>query len=124
MQTVASVKEGAFDAWSESELKSYLESYGVVRVSTLPADTPSLLVWNDAILTGHQPVPQGSTIDSLRAEARKQFTYWKYGTRTPGETLVAKLSESFWNTFDWFSGQVNKGAQAAQEAAKNLRQEL
>lgn len=63
-------------------------------------------------------------MDSLRADARKQYTYWKYGTSTPGETFVAKLTESLWGTWGWVSEQIGMGAQAAQQAAKNLRAEL
>ena len=69
-------------------------------------------------------MPQTSNVDSLRAEARKQYTYWKYGTSTPAETLVAKLSEGLWDTWGWVTEQVGKGSRAAQQAAKNLRQEL
>lgn len=98
-QTATDAKSNAFDTWSESELKSYLDSCGI-------------------------PTPQGTKIDSLRAEARKQYTYWKYGTNSPTETVYAKLSEGLWGTLGWFSNQVGGAASAAQQAAKNLRQEL
>lgn len=49
------VKDYTFDTWSDSELKAYLDSYGV-------------------------PVPQMSTRDELKAYARKQATYFRYGT--------------------------------------------
>lgn len=71
-----------------------------------------------------QSVPQTSTVDSLRAEARKQYTYWKYGTSTPSETFIAKLSESLRDTWDWVSEQMGRSSQAAQQVVKNLRQEL
>lgn len=48
-------KDTAFDTWSDSELKAYLDSYGV-------------------------PVLQGSTTNELKAYARKQATYFRYGT--------------------------------------------
>lgn len=98
-KTGEDAKNNAFETWSESELKSYLDSYGI-------------------------PVYQTSTVDSLRAEARKQYTYWKYGTSTPGGTLAAKVSESIWGTIGWLADLVGQGSQAAQDAAKNMRQEL
>jgi hypothetical protein len=48
-------KDYTFDTWSDSELKAYLDSYGI-------------------------PVPQTSTKDELKAYARKQATYFRYGT--------------------------------------------
>lgn len=48
-------KDSAFDTWSDSELKAYLDSYGV-------------------------RVPQGSKTNELKAYARKQRTYFRYGT--------------------------------------------
>ncbi|CAI4211987.1 unnamed protein product [Parascedosporium putredinis] len=98
-QATATAKANAFDTWSESDLKPYLESYGI-------------------------PVPQGSTLDQLRAEARKQFTYYRYGTSSPSGTILAKLGESFRTTWDWVAKQISKGTQAAGDAAEELRQEL
>lgn len=63
-------------------------------------------------------------MDQLRAEARKQFTYYRYGTSSPSGTILAKLGESFRNTWDWVAKQINKGTQAAGNAAEELRQEL
>jgi len=48
-------KDSMFDTWSDSELKSYLDSYGV-------------------------PVPQGTKSNELKAYARRQATYFRYGT--------------------------------------------
>jgi Putative nuclear envelope organisation protein len=48
-------KDSAFDTWSDSELKAYLDSYGV-------------------------PVPQGTKTNELRAYARRQATHFRYGT--------------------------------------------
>lgn len=71
-----------------------------------------------------QPVPQGSTVDQLRAEARKQFTYYRYGTSSPSGTILAKLGESFRTTWDWVAKQISKGAQVAGDTAEEIRQEL
>ncbi|GKT83964.1 MSC1 protein [Colletotrichum tofieldiae] len=95
-QATDSVKSNLFDTWSESELKSYLDSYGV-------------------------DVPQGSTVDELRAYARKQYTYFKYGTSTPSETLYAKIAENAKGTWNWVANQVGLGADAAQKKAADTK---
>ncbi|EHK26961.1 uncharacterized protein TRIVIDRAFT_72979 [Trichoderma virens Gv29-8] len=90
----AAAKHNAFDTWSESELKAYLDSYGV-------------------------PVPQGSKIDELRAEARKQSTYFRYGSSSPGGTVFAKLGETARDSWNWIAEQLHLGSEAArQEAAE------
>ncbi|ERT01433.1 MSC1 protein [Sporothrix schenckii 1099-18] len=89
-------KNGVFDTWSESEIKAYLDSYGI-------------------------PVPQGSTVNELRAFARQQATYFRYGTTTPTSTLFAKASESFWNSVDWIKAQIQLGSSYAQEKAGEYR---
>ncbi|KAF3766723.1 hypothetical protein M406DRAFT_287649 [Cryphonectria parasitica EP155] len=94
-----SAKSSAFDTWSESDLKSYLDSYGVA-------------------------VPQGSTIDQLRAYARKQSTYWRYGTNSPSETLFAKISETVRGTWQWVADQFNAGADAAQKTAGDAKEKV
>ncbi|KJZ69643.1 hypothetical protein HIM_10959 [Hirsutella minnesotensis 3608] len=105
-----SVKKSAFDTWTDTELKSYLDSYGV-------------------------PVPQGSTTEELKALARKQSTYFRYGTSSPPETFFAKLGESARDGWNWDSHQLNLGGQAAKEKvaeaqtsaeakAKKVREEL
>ncbi|OBT61896.1 hypothetical protein VE03_08749 [Pseudogymnoascus sp. 23342-1-I1] len=84
-----SAKASTFDTWSDSELKAYLDTFGV-------------------------PVPQGSTTNELRAWARNQANWFRHGTTTPQGTLLAKLKE----TFDWAYNQivvgVKNGIQAAQ----------
>ncbi|KAK3688343.1 hypothetical protein B0T22DRAFT_439897 [Podospora appendiculata] len=87
-----SAKTSTFETWSESELKSYLDSYGI-------------------------PVPQGSTVNELRALARRQWTYFKYGTSSPTETIFAKIGENVKGGWDWVMGQLNLGAEAAKKKA-------
>lgn len=98
-----SAKSTAFDTWSESDLKSYLDSYGV-------------------------PVPQGSTADQLRAYARKQSTYWRYGTNSPSSTAYAKLSQSVLGTWDWVLSNLGAGKRVAEKTAadgkKHVKEEL
>ena len=101
-----SAKESLFDTWSESELKAYLDSYGV-------------------------PVPQGSTVNELRALARRQYTYFKYGTSSPSSTAYAKIKEVLLNGWQWVANQLKLGSEAARDkaaeqekAAKKAHQEL
>lgn len=91
-------KAGLFDTWSESELKSYLDSYGI-------------------------PVPQGSEINELRALARRQYTYFKYGTTSPTETLLAKVRESVQSGWDWVAGQLRLGSDEAKKKAEEVEAE-
>jgi hypothetical protein len=91
-------KAGLFDTWSESELKAYLDSYGI-------------------------PVPQGSEINELRALARRQYTYFKYGTTSPTETLLAKVRESVQSGWDWVAGQLRLGSDAAKKTAEEVEAE-
>ncbi|KAK4200342.1 hypothetical protein QBC40DRAFT_71196 [Triangularia verruculosa] len=89
-------KAVTFDTWSESELKAYLDSYGI-------------------------PVPQGSTLNELRALARRQWTYFKYGTSSPSETIFAKIKENVLSGWDWVTGQVMAGSDAAKKKAEEGR---
>lgn len=90
-----SAKASTFDTWSESDLKAYLDSYGI-------------------------PVPQGSTVNELRALARRQWTYFKYGTSTPSGTVLAKIGENAKATWDWVMAQLNIGTEAAQKKAAEV----
>ncbi|KFH42845.1 Stress response protein-like protein [Hapsidospora chrysogenum ATCC 11550] len=88
----ASAKHDTFDTWTESELKAYLDSYGIL-------------------------VPQGSKIEDLKAEARKQATYFKYGTSSSGGTILAKLEEAAKGGWEWVASQLNLGSEAAKQKA-------
>jgi len=81
-------KDSAFDTWSESELKNYLDSYGF-------------------------NVPQGSTKNELIAWARNQRNWFQYGTTTPQGTLWAK----FQNGAQWVLDQFSIGAAAGRKQA-------
>ncbi|CAK7562460.1 MAG: hypothetical protein SEPTF4163_000305 [Sporothrix epigloea] len=94
-----SAKDNFFDTWSDSEIKAYLDSYGI-------------------------PVPQGSTTNELRAFARQQATYFRYGTSSPSGTLFAKASEGFWNSLDWAKAQIGIGADYAREKAGVYRKKV
>ncbi|KAK8070046.1 hypothetical protein PG994_006662 [Apiospora phragmitis] len=93
------VKQSTFETWSESELKSYLDSYGV-------------------------PVPQGTQLNELRALARRQSTYFKYGTSGPTGTAFAKLSGAVKDGFEWVKEQLGTGSEAAKQKAQDVKEEL
>lgn len=111
-------KNNVFDTWSESEIKAYLDSYGIVCAMSTVCDPPSYLSVANSPL---QPAPQGSTINELRAFARQQATYFRYGTTSPAATLFAKASEGFWNSVDWVKAQIQIGSKLAQEKAETYR---
>ncbi|KAI1804887.1 hypothetical protein F4811DRAFT_552381 [Daldinia bambusicola] len=98
-QATEAAKKSTFDTWSESELKAYLDSYGV-------------------------PVPQGSTLNELRAEARKQSTYFKYGTSNPATTAFAKIGEGVNNAYQWVMGHLTAGSEVAKKKAGEVKEEL
>lgn len=75
------VKDTTFDTWSDSELKSYLDSYGV-------------------------PNYQGSTKNQLRAEAKKQAMYFRYGTSSPQGTILERVKDGL----QWVLSQIQGGA--------------
>ncbi|ATY66293.1 Stress-responsive Ish1 [Cordyceps militaris] len=83
-------KDKVFEAWSESDLKAYLDSYGI-------------------------PVPQGSKADQMKALARKQWTFFKYGTTTPHGTLLAQVEDILANGLSWLQKQIRAGSEAAKE---------
>lgn len=83
-----SAKDTAFDTWSDSDLKAYLDTYGV-------------------------PVPQGSTSNQLKAWARNQSNYFRYGTTTPQGTLWVKLQQGA----QWVMNQLSIGAAAGRKQA-------
>jgi len=77
-------KDTSFDTWSDSDLKSYLDSYGV-------------------------PNYQGSTTNQLRAEAKKHANYFRYGTSTPSGTIFERLRSGL----QYLLGQGSSSASSA-----------
>jgi hypothetical protein len=74
-------KDSTFDTWSQSDLKSYLDTYGV-------------------------PTYQGSKLNELKAEAKKQSTFFRYGTSTPQTSIFERLK----NSASWMMQQLKIGA--------------
>lgn len=93
-QQTDSAKDSVFDTWSDSDLKSYLDSYGV-------------------------PNYQGSTTNELRAAAKKQYSYFKYGTSSPSETIFERVKSGLY----WLYSQALGGAQAGSAAAQSAASE-
>ena len=81
-----------------------------------------------ALLTAPQPAHQGSTQNELRAQARKHYTYFKYGTTNPTDTILAKLGESLKDGYQWVMNMISSGSERAKQEAKErgekLREEL
>lgn len=81
-------KDSTFDTWSESDLKSYLDTYGV-------------------------PNYQGSTTNEMRAMARRNANYFRYGTSTPQEGFFARIQ----GNFQWVLSQLKLGASSGSKEA-------
>lgn len=96
-QATGDAKDTTFDTWSHSDLKAYLDSYGI-------------------------PVYQGSTLNELRAAARRNAEYFRYGTSNPQDTLYAKLQDAT----QWLMDQLKIGASSGrahgQEAAGKVKE--
>lgn len=76
-----SAKDATFDTWAQSDLKSYLDTYGI-------------------------PTYQGSNINELKAQAKKQSTYFRYGTSTPQGSIFERMKDGV----SWVLQQVKLGA--------------
>ena len=81
-------KDITFDSWSESELKSYLDSYGVSNY-------------------------QGSSTNELRALARRNANYFRYGTSTPQQGFFARIQGGA----QWVLSQLKIGASSGSQEA-------
>jgi len=90
-------KDSAFDTWSESELKNYLDSYGF-------------------------KVPQGSTKNQLIAYARNQRNYFQYGTTTPQGTLWVKLQEGAQWVWDMLGVGAASGRYQGEKVADSVKE--
>ncbi|OJJ85677.1 double-strand break repair enhancer MSC1 [Aspergillus glaucus CBS 516.65] len=95
-QATQTAKDDTFDTWSHSELKAYLDSFGI-------------------------PVYQGSNANELKATARRNSQYFKYGTTSSQGTLYAKLQD----TYQWLLDQLKIGASSGrvqgQEVAEKAK---
>lgn len=96
-KATGTAKETTFDKWSHSDIKKYLDSYGI-------------------------PVYQGSNINELRAAARRQSTYFKYGTTSPSDTIYAKVMDTVYWALDQLKLGASSGRAHGQEAAEKVRE--
>lgn len=87
------VKDSTFDTWSDSEIKSYLDSYGIKNY-------------------------QGSTTNELKAMARRNAQYFRHGTNTPGAGIFASLQ----NGAQWILDQLKIGAASGRKEAESQGQ--
>jgi hypothetical protein len=98
-QATGTAKDATFDEWSQSELKRYLDNYGI-------------------------PTYQGSSINELRAAARRNAQYFKYGTTNPQDTIYAKIMD----TLHWAVEQLKIGAASGRaqgsEAAEKVQKKV
>ena len=83
------VKDNTFDSWSDSDLKNYLDSYGI---STY----------------------QGSTTNELKAMVRRNANYFRYGSSSPGGTWWAKIQDNA----QWVLDQLKIGASSGRKEAE------
>jgi hypothetical protein len=95
----ASAKGCAFDSWTQSELKAYLDSCGV-------------------------QVPQGSKLEKLKALARQHSTYFRFGTTSPSGTILAKIEDAVTQWWKWAMTQLEVGRETAQEKVKIAKEDL
>ncbi|KAJ5760773.1 hypothetical protein N7520_007929 [Penicillium odoratum] len=96
-RATGSIKDTTFEQWSQSDLKKYLDSYGI-------------------------PVYQGSNINELRAAARRHATYFKYGTNSPQDTIYAKVVDTLQWAFEQLKIGASSGRVQGQEAAEKVRE--
>ena len=82
------VKDATFDTWSDSELKSYLDSYGIKNY-------------------------QGSNTNELKALARRNAQYFRHGTNTPGYGIFAQIQSGA----QWVLDQLKIGAASGRKEA-------
>jgi hypothetical protein len=93
-QATGAAKDATFDQWSQSELKKYLDNYGI-------------------------PTYQGSSVNELRAAARRNAQYFKYGTTNPQDTIYARVMDTLqWAVEQLKIGAVSGRAQGSEAAEK------
>jgi len=96
-QATSTVKSGTFDTWSDSELKNYLDSYGVKTY-------------------------QGSTRNEIIAKARRCSHVFQTGWVQ--ESAWQRFQRQLWGALGFASKKVEDGASATAEKAEKNKQEL
>ncbi|RMZ80824.1 hypothetical protein DV737_g2870, partial [Chaetothyriales sp. CBS 132003] len=97
----SAARRDLFDTWSESDLKKYLDSFGV-----------------------HSQ--KSSTIDELRDEARKQAAFFRYGTASSHASIVDQIKANaqwlvaqFQSAIAQFQGAVASGSSEASKSVSS-----
>ncbi|KAF8420594.1 putative stress response protein ish1 [Tirmania nivea] len=95
-----SVRQNSFERWSDSDLKNYLDSYGIKTY-------------------------QGTTRNEMLAKARRaQHLFW-YGTATPTETMYEKVKNGagwLYNRVAMTLGFAGEKAEGAADSARESAQ--
>lgn len=96
-----SIKGYAYDTWSETDLKAYLDSYGV-------------------------PVPQGGTKDELVAAARRNGHYFSSGQTGPvaGSGLVQLAHDGVLGLFNFIKSAMGPAVDDATQKAVDVKEEV
>ena len=104
-----------FNAWtwddlSYENLKNYLANSG---------DAAAKKAGESASATREDLVKAAQDAYASASSAKKQSTYFKYGTSGPVDTAFAKIGESVKGAYQWVIGQLGAGAHEAKQKAKN-----
>ncbi|RPB28731.1 hypothetical protein L211DRAFT_818628 [Terfezia boudieri ATCC MYA-4762] len=92
-----SAKQNTFETWSDSDLKNYLDSYGIKTY-------------------------QGTTRNELLAKARRaQHLFW-YGTATPTETMYEKVKNGAGWLYNQVAMRLGLAGRQAEKAADSVRE--
>merc|ERR1711939_629676 len=107
-----------FDTWTVDNLRKYLESHGKKAKKYANANRDELLKQaQDQYASASKsyldsygvPNYQGSTTNELRALAKKQANYFRYGTTSPTGSIFEQIKSSF----QWLLGQARGTAASA-----------
>ncbi|QSS64714.1 stress response protein ish1, conidia-enriched transcript [Histoplasma capsulatum] len=96
-QQVSSTKDAAFDTWSRVDLEKYIDSYGLKGYKT----------WD---------------IDKLRAEARRNANFFRYGELAQEATLVSRLEGGIQWVLDQLKIGMLSGRREGERVADNIKE--
>ena len=97
-QVTQAPKANTFDTWSQSELKHFLDSYGI-------------------------PVYQGSNLNELKAQAHKQATFFHYGASSPSGALFARIQDSVYWALDQLKFGFTYGRTQGRVAVEAIKEQ-
>jgi hypothetical protein len=97
-QVTQAPKANTFDTWSQSELKHFLDSFGI-------------------------PVYQGSNLSELKAQARKHATFFHYGVSSPSGAIFARIQEGVYWVLDQLKFGVTCGRTQGREVVEAIKEQ-